>query len=303
MELRTYQWTPEGRQRVAWAIQATLAYNEQNRLKPGRIRGLALQAGLPNHTSLGKYHRGVTGHPNNAGGRILRAAAPFIYKIKTFYVKTDSGSDRLASVDFVNPPDPQDRDVAPWEQAECYDFDTLATLGTQAGDELERLAGQSSVCPPEAIWLYNLFQRIKPESLKLVARLAEVAPVTLESLVSQGPPVAPPDCTSFNDLSEMMKDFLVRRTPAKALIWGLDDLARANGINPTLSNLTTDRLRAIIFQGQKATPAELSRLAGCMGYYGVPWDLGELEILNSLQSGVANASLGELSGISPLPMG
>jgi hypothetical protein len=285
MDLRTYDWTPEGRQRVAWAIQATLLYNEQNGLRPSKIRTLATQAGLPNHTSLGKYHRGVTGHPNNAGGKILRAAAPFIYEIKAFHVRDGLGSDRLVSVDFVSPPNPQDRDAAPWEQpgVRCYDFDSLCMLGTRAGDALEVAGGQAANCPPEAIWLYELLKRMKPEALSLVARLTDVAPCTMESLVSPGS-LATPDFSAFSTLSEVLKDFLVRKTRKKTLIWGIEELAAAKGINPEVSGLFGDRLRQIIFQGHQATSAELSRLAGCMAYYGVSWDIAELEMFNARQS-------------------
>lgn len=291
MDLRQYQWTPEGRQRVAWAIQATLMFNQQNNLKPGKLRALAALAGLPNHTSLGKYHREATSHPNNEGGRILRAAAPFIYRIEAFHVTASTGSDRLVSVDFVSPPDPGNKDVAPWEQAETYDFDSLASLGTRAGEELEVVAGRVKDCPPEAIWLYEMLTKLAPDALNLMAKIAKVSPVTMETLVGRGDGAIALDHASFGDLSEVLKDFLVRVTPEKALIWDVEHLAAAKGIKPDVSGLTPERLRDIIFRGAKATPSELSRLAGCMAAYGVSWDIVELEILNSRQNTLSAAAL------------
>lgn len=270
------QWTLSGQQRIAWAIRATLQWNKRNKVEPASLRQLSRRIGDPTHSTLGSYYRAVVTSPGDNGIQLLRAIAPYIYRVKRFEVAAlDGDLNRLRRTVHEQPD--LGLDVSPWEQGCTYGRDEFLQLGGDSGSGLEFLAvdDKDLVLPPEAGWLFNAVRSLPDYRFQLVAEALRVSPQTL-ALITNGV-TTDIEMDKFQNFSQALDDFLLRKTTQKTNVWQLRTICE---VEP---GLTEDRLLSIRDEGAVPTPTEITRLASLFRRYGVDWSESELTILASRQ--------------------
>lgn len=264
---KEFLWTVPGKERVAIAIRATLQYNRELRIHPRSLRKLAEYVGYPNHTSIGDYANARTDNPNRDNCRVLRDLAPYIYRINRLEVR-GTGVDRFVRVHHEVP---EKKIARYWEVPGLTYADNwadLVMLGTSAGDSLEhRLDKDSDIAPT---FLVEQIKRMRSDAVPLAAKLLNIPASTLvalrggESLLNK---------SEFNDLGQVIRDFLVRITEQKTEQWDLVRLA--NALKPDAPYLTEQRLQELI-DGAAPEERDAANLASLFQRYGVEWDTMEL---------------------------
>lgn len=279
-----YVWTMEGKQRVAAAINATLAYNRRNGLQPQSIRRLAKMAGFRHHTAVGDYAAARIDNPNRNGCEVCRKVAPFIYQVVALRVK-GNGADRFIEVRHKKPI--LSSDLSPAAQQVTYgDWREFAALGTDEAQSME--------------WREDAADDLMAQILK--RQICSLTPPRLRSVsASLGIPVSTiyamrGHMGSFNKgefatIGQVINDFLIRTTDQKPVTFTLEQLSAE--LNPRITGMTEDRLRQLIEgEGETLLSYEAIRLAGIFTAYGVPWYAEELE---AIAAGPVQRSLFQLA--------
>lgn len=264
-----FQWTVQGKERVAIAIRTTLAYNKDLRIQPRSLRKLAAMAGYPNHTAIGDYANAKTDDPNRDGSRVLKDIAPFIYRIKQLDVR-GHGLDRVVRVHHEVP----DRKNSEYWKIPgvtyADNWEEFVLLGTTGYDSLERQTGGQDGIASD--FLLNQVKAMRADAIPLAAKLLGIPASTLSAL--KGGKLM--DKNDFTSLGQVINDFLVRITTKKAEQWDLTRLS--SFLEPQVSGLTEQRLKDLV-DGATPEERECARLASTFQLFDVGWETMELMVL------------------------
>lgn len=278
---REFVWTEAGRFRVAALIQATFDYNRKANLQPNSFRTLGEMSGIRWHNAVSGYGHGRIADPNRAGCKVLRLIAPFIYRVDFFEAAADRAPcDRILKVVHHQPGHISNAEgYEYWKLPDVTyadDWVALVSLGESSGSTFERVIQVESATPADK--LAELMASLDPFCLSNVARLIRVPLPTLRALICGGR--GRMDKSQFSSLAQVIQDFLVRITEAKADVWDAKALHHAIGDD---GGIDYSRLVELASgSGSSPSQQECVVLAAVMQEYGLDWRTEELEILATM---------------------
>lgn len=144
-----FRWNRAGRFRLGKVIQASIEHNRRlnaarglRRGEPGwrpdTIRGLSQQCSLQNHVSLGNIIRGTTQSLRKEGEEILRAIAPYIYRLVRFEI--ERGELSRVVLDYTETYADRWKDLARiGEEGEKYDYEITIPANLSVDDAAQIL--------------------------------------------------------------------------------------------------------------------------------------------------------------------
>lgn len=151
-----FRWNRAGRFRLGKVIQASIEHNRrlngaralrrgETGWRPDTIRGLSQQVALQNHVSLGNIVRGTTQGLRKEGEEIIRAIAPYIYRLVRFEI--ERGDLSKVVLNYTETYADDWRELARvGEEGERYDYEVVTPLNLSVDDAVQILESIQSLC-------------------------------------------------------------------------------------------------------------------------------------------------------------